>query len=123
MPIHYAGTFLISGHSIDTIPVQTIDSEIGYYTDILGFTLESKNDTTATLKRDEVTIGLEVNDEDPEQFSMGFRVNDAEAARAEIEAKGGAPSELRTDTYDGKQYRIFFSKEPYGVCFCFSQPL
>ena len=24
--------------------------------------------------------------------------------------------------YDGKPFRIFFARDPYGVCFCFTQP-
>ena len=116
-------TFLIGGQNTDAIPVQTIDSEIGYYTDVLGFTVTAMDATTASLERDGVRIGLAVSDEDPEQFSLGFSVSDVEAAYAEIAAKNGTPSALRTDTYDGKRYRVFFAKEPYGVCFCFSQPM
>ena len=48
---------------------------------------------------------------------------DAEAARVELAAKGVEPSELRFDQHNGKRLRIFFAKEPYGVCFCFGEEI
>ncbi len=89
---------------------------------MLGFSLVSKEGKTAILRRDEATIGLAVNGRDPEQASCYFAVGDVEALRRELEAKGIEPSPLRLDEHEGKRYRVFFAKEPYGVCFCFGQP-
>ena len=36
---------------------------------------------------------------------------------------GIAPGIIDEQEYDGKPYRVFFAKDPYGVCFCFTQPL
>ena len=47
-------------------PVREIGPAVGYYTQCLGFSLLSKDRTTARLKRDNVEIGLAVNGQDPE---------------------------------------------------------
>jgi lactoylglutathione lyase len=105
------------------LPVKEIGPAIGYYTHCLGFTLVSRDGTTARLRRDDVEIGLEVNGRDPEQASCWFSVGDVDALRQEYEARGIGPGAVDEQVYDGKPYRVFFAKEPYGVCFCFTQPL
>ncbi len=105
------------------MPVKELGPAIGYYTQVLGFALVSKQDKTAVLKRDEAPIGLEENNEDPEQASCYFAVSDVEALRQELAAKGIEPSAIGVDEHEGKAYRVFFAKEPYGVCFCFGQAL
>ncbi len=104
------------------LPVKDIGPAIGYYTQVLGFQVVEKQSETAVLQRDEVKIGLARNNADPEQASCYFAVSDVEALRQELQDKGIEPSELRVDEHGGKRYRIFFAKEPYGVCFCFGQP-
>ena len=94
----------------------------GYYTQCLGFTIVSQDRTTARLRRDDVEIGLAVNGRDPEQASCWFSVGDVDALRCEYEAKGIGPGTVDDQVYDGKPFRAFFAKEPYGVCFCFTQP-
>ena len=84
--------------------------------------MTEKNDQAATLRRDGATIGLARNGDDPEQASVYFSVSDAAELRRELAEKGIEPSDLRTDAWGGKRYRVFFAKEPYGVCFCFGQP-
>jgi lactoylglutathione lyase len=66
---------------------------------------------------------LAVNGRDPEQASCWFSVGDVDALWREYEAKGIGPGIVDEQQYDGKPYRVFFAKEPYGVCFCFTQPL
>ena len=105
----------------NALPVKEIGPAVGYYTQVLGFTLVSRNEEGAVLQRDAVTLGLKTNGEDPEQASCYFGVSDVEALRADLQSKGVEPSPLRVDTYGGKQYRVFFAREPYGVCFCFGQ--
>jgi hypothetical protein len=105
------------------LPVKEIGPAVGYYTHCLGFTLVAKDRTTARLKRDDVEIGLAVNGRDPEQASCWFSVSDVDALRREYEARGIEPGIIDEQRYDGKPYRVFFAKEPYGVCFCFTQPL
>jgi hypothetical protein len=107
----------------NALPVKAIGPAVGYYTQVLGFTLLSREEQRATLRRDDAQIGLAVNGADPEQASCYFAVSDVEALRRELEAKGIEPSPLRVDEYNGKRYRVFFAQEPYGVCFCFGQEI
>jgi lactoylglutathione lyase len=89
----------------------------------LGFSLLSKGKTTARLRRDDVEIGLAVNGQDPEQASCWFSVGDVDALHREYEAKEIGPGIVDEQEYDGKPFRVFFAKDPYGVCFCFTHPL
>ena len=103
------------------LPIRSAGPAIGYYTQVLGFAVVSKEKDRVVLQRDEVKIGLAVNGKDPEQASCYFGVSDVESLRHELDAKGIEPSPLRVDEYGGKKYRVFFAQEPYGVCFCFGQ--
>ncbi|HLV80044.1 MAG TPA: VOC family protein [Chthonomonadaceae bacterium] len=117
----FQSVFPIGDTDVNALPVKDMGPAIGYYTQVLGFSLVSKYGQSAVLQRDAVRIGLACNGSDPEQASCYFGVSDVEALRKELEAKGIEPSSLRTDEHEGKQYRVFFAKEPYGVCFCFGQ--
>lgn len=114
---------LISGADVLALPVRTVAEALPYYTDILGFAPASTKENTAVLERDGVRIGLAVTDEDPEQVSVYFSVGDVEALHTELSGKGAAPSALQNSEYGGRPYRIFFAKEPSGVCFCFGTPI
>jgi hypothetical protein len=105
------------------LPVKEIGPAVGYYTQCLGFSLVSKDRTTARLQRDDVQIGLAVNGQDPEQASCWFSVSDVDTLRRELDAKGIEPGIIDEQQFDGKPYRVFFAKDPYGVCFCFTQPV
>lgn len=119
-PPVFNGAYPIGDTNVNALPVKELGPAIGYYTQVLGFTLVSC-DTVAVLKRDEATIGLAVNGADPEQASCYFAVSDVEKLRKELSAKGIEPTEIRVDRHGGKSYRVCFAKEPYGVCFCFGQ--
>jgi hypothetical protein len=113
----------IGDTDIGALPVKEIGPAVGYYTQCLGFTLVSKDPTSAVLRRDDVQIGLAVNGQDPEQASCWFSVSDVDALRREYDAKGIEPGMIDEQQYDGKPYRVFFAKEPFGVCFCFTLPM
>ena len=113
----------IGDTDLDALPVKEIGPAVGFYTQCLGFALVSKGPNAARLKRDDVEIGLAVNGQDPEQASCWFSVDDVDALRRELEAKGMEPGTISEQVHGGKPYRVFFAKEPYGVCFCFTQPL
>jgi lactoylglutathione lyase len=113
----------ISGSGPASLPVKDIDSSVAYYATVLGFAPVTVEAKSATLRRDAVEIGLAVNGEDPDQASLYFEVSDVEALRAELAAKHVGPSELRIDSYGGSRYRVFFAREPFGVCFCFGRKL
>jgi lactoylglutathione lyase len=118
----FTGVYPIGDTDTDALPVKDIGPAVGYYTQVLGFSLLSKDQTSAILKRDDAQIGLAKNGRDPEQASCYFPVSNVDALWSELEAKGIEPGVIDEQEYDGKRYRVFFAKEPYGVCFCFTQP-
>jgi lactoylglutathione lyase len=118
----FRAVYPIGDTDTNALPVKELGPAVGYYTQVLGFSLVSKDRTSAVLKRDDAQIGLAVNGRDPEQASCYFPVSDVEALWSELDAKGIEPGEIDVQEYDGKRYRVFFAKEPYGVCFCFTQP-
>jgi hypothetical protein len=118
----FKGVYPIGSTDINALPVRGIGPAIGYYTQILGFAVVSKDKKSVVLQRDNVKIGLAVNGADPEQASCYFDVTDVEALRQELDEKGIEPSPIRLDEHQGNKYRVFFAQEPYGVCFCFGQP-
>jgi lactoylglutathione lyase len=125
MPVSvvFKGVHPIGDTDTNALPVRSLGPAIGYYTQVLGFSVVSKEKERAVLQRDEARIGLAVNRQDPEQASCYFNVSDVEALRQELQEKGIEPSAIRVDDYGGKKYRVFFAQEPYGVCFCFGHPI
>lgn len=117
----YKGVYPIGDTKTDALPVENMATGLDFYTQVLGFSVVSSNDHTAVLQRDDATIGLAVNGEDPEQASCYVAVSNVEAARNELAAKGLDLSETRIDEHGGSRYRVFFAREPYGVCFCFGE--
>jgi hypothetical protein len=105
------------------LPVKEIGPAVAYYTQVLGFSLVERGEKTAKLRRDAVEIGLAVNGGDPEQASCWFSVGDVDALWRELDSKLASPGIIDEQEFDGKRYRVFFAKEPYGVCFCFTHPL
>jgi lactoylglutathione lyase len=122
MAVFFKATGPIGDTDTNALPVKQIGPAVGYYTQCLGFSLVSKDRTSANLKRDEVEIGLAVNGRDPEQASCWFSVGDVEALRSEYEGKAIDPGIIDEQTHGGSKIKVFFAKEPYGVCFCFTQP-
>jgi catechol 2,3-dioxygenase-like lactoylglutathione lyase family enzyme len=112
------------------VPVKEVDRAIRFYTQVLSFALVTKNQRGAELKRDDVQIGLVVDERhDPDQAgSFYFGVSDVEALRYEFETKGAKPGAIEIQQHQGKNYRVFFLREcdmlesHDGYCFCFGQP-
>jgi hypothetical protein len=117
----FTAVFPIGDTDPAALPVKELGPAIGYYTQVLGFTLVHKAASAARLQRDAVQIGVAVNGQDPEQASCYFAVTDVAALRAELASKGIEPTEVQRDEPDGRSVLVFFAKEPYGVCFCFGQ--
>src|SRR5438309_1317046 len=100
----FQAVYPIGDTDTEALPVKEIGPAIGYYTQVLGFSLVAKERTTATLSRDEVRIGLAVNGRDPEQASCYFAVSDVEALRGELDAKGIEPGEVDVQEHEAKRY-------------------
>ena len=120
--VDFQAVYPIGDTDAQALPVKAIGPAVGYYTQVLGFALVSKDRDAAVLERGGARIGLAVNGGDPEQASCYFAVGDVEALRVELEAKGIEPSAIQVQMHEGRRYRVCFAKEPYGVCFCFGQP-
>jgi lactoylglutathione lyase len=120
--VTFEGVHPIGNTDTGALPVKHLGPAIAFYTRVLGFELVSRDEKSARLRRDGAEIGLAENGADPDQASCYFAVSDAESLRRELEATGIEPTSVRTDEHGGRRYRVFFAREPYGVCFCFGQP-
>lgn len=118
----FLAVYPIGDTDVGALPVKALGPAIGFYSQVLGFSVLEKAQDRARLRRDEAEIGLAVNGADPDQASCFFDVENVEALRSELEAAGIEPSKFRVDETDDGPIRLFFAKEPYGVCFCFGQP-
>jgi hypothetical protein len=115
----------ISGEDLKALPVQEIGPAVAYYEAVLGFSVVSRDATTATLSRDDVRIGLvrKPDHEPKEAGSMAFAVDDLDAMHHELQASRANPGKFGTDQWGGKQYRTFFVREDEnGYCYCFYHP-
>ena len=119
----FTGVFPIGSTDPAALPVKELGPAIGYYTQVLGFTLTHKTERTARFQRNAVQIGVAVSGQDPEQASCYFAVSDVAALHAEFAGKAINPTEMQREEHDGRPLLVFFAKEPYGVCFCFGQPV
>jgi catechol 2,3-dioxygenase-like lactoylglutathione lyase family enzyme len=119
----FKGAFPIGDTDVAALPVKEIGPAVAFYIRVLGFTLIEKTAKTAKLKRDDAEIGLAVNGADPEQASVYFEVENLDGLRNELIDAGSNPTDFRIDQHGGSKYRVFFDKEPYGVCFCFGSKM
>jgi hypothetical protein len=92
----------------------------------MGFTVISRDATTATLQRDGARIGLVIkrNHQPGDAGSLAFAVDDLEGLHRELSERGGKPGEFGIDEWDGKQFHTFFMREDRdGYCYCFYHPV
>src|SRR5687768_16665260 len=116
----------ISGEDIHALPVKDLARAITFFEKVLGFSTGQRTDSTVTLMRDHVRIGLiqNPNHQPGKAGSLAFAVDDLQAIHHELSAKGANPGKFGIDRWDGRQYRTFFLREPdNGYCFCFHSPL
>ena len=122
----FKGIYPISGEDLNALPVKEIGPAVAFYETVLAFSVVARDETTATLKRDDARLGLvQKPDHKPEEAgSCAFAVTDLDAMRAELDGRGLDLGGIRTDAWGGKQYRVFFLREAEnGYCYCFSQPV
>ena len=118
------GVYPISGEDLEALPVQEIGPAVAFYETVLAFSVVARDETTATLKRDDAQLGLvEQADHKPgEAGSCAFAVTDLDAMRAELDGRGLDLGGIRINEWGGKKYRVFFLREAEnGYCYCFSQ--
>lgn len=112
----------ISNEDTTALPVKDLQAAITFYQTVLGFSVDSRDSSTAVLARDEVRIGLvqKVDHEPGKAGSLAFAVDDLEALHRELQASGGSPGEFGIDEWGGGQHRTFFVREDKnGYCYCF----
>jgi len=108
------------------LPVADVDAAVGFYEDIIGFKLVSRQDQpvkSAVLVRDDIQIGLAENGGDPTQEGCFFAVDDVEAAFAELKANGFEKEDagFRIDQHGDASWKVFFVVAPDGLCYCLGE--
>jgi len=121
----FSGVYPISGEDLSALPVKAIGPAVAFYQSVLGFSVVASDEATATLRRDDVRLGLvRKPDHKPEEAgSCAFAVANLDAMHRELDGRGLDLGGIRIDEWDGKKYRVFFLRESEdGYCYCFSQP-
>lgn len=107
------------------LPVADLKAALPFYETVMGFRVLSRQTgpcRSAILGRDAVQIGLAENGGDSSQEGCFFRVDDVEAAFAELKANGLAQeAAFRVDQHGDVSYRVFFVVAPDGLCYCLGE--
>jgi lactoylglutathione lyase len=108
------------------LPVENVDAALPFYETVMGFGVVARHETphrAALLERDGLQIGLVENGGDPTQDGCFFEVDDAEAAFAELKARGleQDAAGFRIDRYGVNAYKVFFVVAPDGLCYCLGE--
>ena len=108
------------------LPVADLKEALSFYETVMGFRVLSRQTSpcrSAVLGRDAVQIGLAENGGDPSQEGCFFRVDDVEAAFAELKAHGLGRDEagFGVQQYGDASYRVFFVIAPDGLCYCLGE--
>jgi lactoylglutathione lyase len=108
------------------LPVENVAAALPFYEAVLGFRVVAQHATpyrAALLERDGLQIGLVENGGDPTQDGCFFEVDSAEAALAELQARGLSQEVVafRTDQYGAAVYKVFFIVAPDGLCYCLGE--
>lgn len=107
------------------LPVADAQKAIEFYTTSMGFTqpyTDNLETQPVRLVRDSVTLGFAENGGDPEQASCYLAVSDVGNLQAEYEDKGVNVTQVSEMEHEGKQYRVFWAKDPGGICYCIGTP-
>lgn len=116
----------VSDEDTNALPVKDLGVAIAFYEAVLGFSVISRDTSSAVLAHDEVRIGLirKADHEPAKAGSIAFAVDDLEAIHRELRTRGGNPGKFGMDEWGGKQYRTFFLREDEnGYCYCFYCPV
>lgn len=122
---HLQAVAPISNEDVNALPVRAIEPAVKFYETVLGFSVVSRDASSAALSRDAVRIGLVCRpDHDPEKAgSLAFRVDDLDAMHHELAESNASPGPFGGDQWGGKQHRTFFVRESEnGYCYCFYHP-
>jgi lactoylglutathione lyase len=122
---HFKAVGSVSEDDTNALPVKDIGPAVAFYETTLGFSVVSRDASTAALARDQVRIGLvrKADHEPGRAGSLAFAVDDLDAMHQELQSRGGHPGKFGTDEWGGQQFRTFFLREDEnGYCYCFYHP-
>ncbi|HSE33191.1 MAG TPA: VOC family protein [Pyrinomonadaceae bacterium] len=108
------------------LPVADLAAALPFYETVLGFEVQSRNDTphnSAILARDHVQIGLAENGGDSTQDGCAFHVKDLEGLFKEFQSNGLKKelSEFDTEEHGGASWKVFYVVAPDGLCYWFGE--
>lgn len=108
------------------LPVENVEAALPFYETVMGFRVVAQHTTphpVAILERDGIQIGVAENGGDPAQDGCFFEVNDADAAFAELKARGLGQDKpgFRIDHHGANAYKVFFVIAPDGLCYCLGE--
>lgn len=115
----------IEGRKLE-LPVKKVEMAIPFYETVMGFRVQSRNDSpcnSAILERDEIEIGLAENGGDSSQEGCFFEVDNVETAFAELKANGlkNEVPDFRIDQQGETSWKVFFVIAPDGLCYCLGE--
>ena len=110
------------------LPVESVEAALPFYETVMGFRVVSRSDSqhkSAILARDEIQIGLAENGGDQTQDGCFFRVDNVQAAFAELKSNGLGKEEadFRIDQHGDNSFKVFFVVAPDGLCYCIGERL
>jgi|GEM_PF-268035 lactoylglutathione lyase len=106
------------------LPVKSVNEALPFYENTMGFQRFEKTDSSVTLIRDEIRIGLAENGGDPTQEGCFFQVDDVEKAFEELKFNGlSIEANYRVDTHREHRFKVFFVVAPDGLCYCLGERL
>ena len=112
------------------LPVEDVEAATEYYESVMGFRIESVDDTphkSATLERDGVRMRLAENGQDASQDGCAFEVDNVEALYDEFKSNGWAAPDKPEGNFDienhddGARWKVFFVIAPDGLCYWFGE--
>lgn len=122
--LEYRSVHPIGDSDPSDMPVVSLERAVGFY-HRLGFEVEARSQEpvpSATIRRGGVTLRLAENGGDPEQASCYLAVSDVDQAWQDLKERGSEPGPISGSEHDGKQYRVFFLRDPEGLCYCIGAP-
>ena len=108
------------------LPVADVESAVGFYTTIFGFSVEAKTDAPCkkiVLRRDDLEIAIAENGGDPSQEGCFFEVDNVEEMFGDLQSGGYDKSDpgYRIDQHGETKYKVFFVIAPDGLCYCIGE--
>ena len=108
------------------LPVTDLDAASKWYSKYFGMVeVQRRSDPcpTVVLERDGTRIGFSINGGDASQDGAAILVNNIEGIKEELESRGVAIGNWRTEERDGERLQVFFVVAPDGLCYYFHEPV